>query len=202
LIVVRLLLPSNEPAPKAVDPGVASFDDPSPRSLARVRSELFRLFAAGFDVQRLVPASQEFPGIRVVVPLVSAAVLLATTRLRTRPPHAENITPRLFFRAPLAPPGSPTGPAASRSCWWRSDRLAGVAYPTLQQLQRAFGVVHVAWTIVDRQKLTGLRLVSRQWEVGLVFGVVWIGHTLCALAPGVVRRFGRRNPRFAIAVEL
>ena len=89
MIVVRLLLPPDQQAPKAIDPRVAALDDPPSRSLATTRSEFFGLFAPRFDVQRVGPAAQEFSSIPVVVSFVAAEVLLPATRLRPGPAHGE-----------------------------------------------------------------------------------------------------------------
>lgn len=89
MIVVRLLLPPDQQAPKAIDPRVAALDDPSSRSVATIRSEFFGLFAPRFDVQRVGPATQESSSILVVVSFVAAEVLLPATRLRPGPAHGE-----------------------------------------------------------------------------------------------------------------
>jgi hypothetical protein len=81
LVVVRLLLPTNENATEAIHPGVESLDDPTPGTTAM--NTLRNLFvAARFDVRRVVP-SAGFTTNHVRVESLVATKMLPTTGCRT-----------------------------------------------------------------------------------------------------------------------
>ena len=98
LIVIRLLLPPDQQAPKAVDPRVAALDDPPPRSLATIRPKLLVLVAPRLDVQRVVPATQEPSRIRVVVAFVAAEVLFPAACMRPGPAYGKALQRELDER--------------------------------------------------------------------------------------------------------
>src|SRR3972149_1287168 len=73
--VAVLLLEADEELAKAIEPGVAGFDDPAPGALAGGPAPPGRLDAAGLDVGHIAIGSDGGPGGGVVVALVRAAVL-------------------------------------------------------------------------------------------------------------------------------
>ena len=85
-IVAAFLFPADKQTPCAVRPGVAAFDDPTPRELARTAFDLN--FALARNVQNVTQASGE--GLRglAAVAFVQAEMLLASShRLGTRHGH-------------------------------------------------------------------------------------------------------------------
>lgn len=74
-VVLHFLLPTNEQAAKTVDPGVGSFDHPSPCPVSRNRCLLFFLFTARTQMKDVSQLGYLFPDDRIVVSLIQAQML-------------------------------------------------------------------------------------------------------------------------------
>ena len=78
-VVLGAFLPPDEDAPKAVEPGVSTFDHPTPGTPSRFLSERGDLLAAGAQMKRKAELLSKEPHLVVVISLVQAETLRPLT---------------------------------------------------------------------------------------------------------------------------